>query len=82
MRTHIPLRKLCPHRGRGSRTNDPRRAEEEKEKPEIPLVSWDYMEQRGEDGNVLEEEEGRNKTLIGIDRECMDLRYKSQEERA
>ena len=67
MRTHTPFRQLCSHRVKGTRTNDARKAEEEKEKQEIPLVSWGYMEQRGKDGNVLEEEEGRNKTRIAID---------------
>ena len=32
-------------------------------------MSWDYMEQRGKDGQVLEEDEGTNTTLLGIDRE-------------
>ena len=32
-------------------------------------MSWDYMEQRGNDGKVLEEDDRRNKTIIGIDRE-------------
>ena len=27
------------------------------------------MEQRGKDGRIIEDEDGRNKTIIGIDRE-------------
>ena len=68
-RTHIPFRKWCPHCVKGKRKNDPRKANKEKEDQEIPTMSWDYMEQRGKDGKVLEEDDGRNKTIIGIDRE-------------
>ena len=54
MRTHLPFRKWCPHCVKGKRKNDPRRADKEKEKQEIPLMSWDYMEQRGKDGKKME----------------------------
>ena len=33
------------------------------------MMSWDYMEQSGKDGKVIEAGEGRNETLIGIDQE-------------
>jgi len=68
-RTHIPFRKWCPHCVKGKRKNDPHKAPKEKEDQEVPTMSWDYMEQRGKDGKIIEEEDGRNKTLIGIDRE-------------
>ena len=69
MRTHMPFRKWCPHCVKGKRKNDPHMTPKEKEHQEIPTMSWDYMEQRGKDGKVLEEEDGRNKTIIGIGRE-------------
>jgi len=69
MRTHMPFRKWCPHCVKGKRKNDPHKTPLEKEDQEIPTMSWDYMEQRGKDGKVLAEEDGRNKTIIGIDRE-------------
>ena len=69
MRTHIPFRKWCPHCVKGKRKNDPRKIDREKEEQEVPTMSWDYIEQRGKDGKIIEEEDGRNKTIIGIDRE-------------
>ena len=67
--THIPFRKWCPHCVKGKRKNDPRRIDKDKEEQEVPTMSWDYMEQRGKDGRIIEEEDGRNKTILGIDRE-------------
>ena len=68
MRTHLPFRKWCPHCVKGKRKNDPRKADKEKEDNEVPTMSWDYMEQRGKDGKMESIEDGRNKTLIGLDR--------------
>ena len=68
MRTHLPFRKWCPHCAKGKRKNDPRRTDKEREENEVPTMSWDYMEQRGKDGKIENIEDGRNKTLIGIDR--------------
>ena len=69
MRTHTPFRKRCRHCVKGKRKSDPHKTSKEKEDQEIPTMSWDYREQRGKDGKVIDEEDGRNKTIIGIDRE-------------
>ena len=73
MRTHIAFRKWCPFCVKGKRKNDPHRSSKDKEEQEVPTMSWDYEEQRGKkgvDGTLVDKgEDGRNKTLLGIDRE-------------
>ena len=40
----------------------------EKEEREMTTMSCDYMEKQGMDRKVIEEEDGRHKTILGIDR--------------
>jgi len=68
MRTHMPFRKWYPCCLKGKRKNDPHRTLKLKEDQEILTMAWAYMEQRGRDGRVIEEDDGRNKPIIGIGR--------------
>ena len=46
----------------------PRRYRKTKEQ-EVPMMSWNHIEQRGKGGKIVEEEDRMNETIIGIDRE-------------
>ena len=52
MRTHIPYRKWCPHCVRGKRKAGAHSSvqDELKETEEVPVISFDYMTQKSEQG--------------------------------
>ena len=53
----------------GNRRNAPRRTAEAREDQELPTMFWDYMEQRGKDGKVMEAEYARNELILNINGE-------------
>lgn len=61
MRTHLPCRKWFRHCVKGKSKSDPCRGDLEKEEQEVPTISWDYMEQRREDGKVEKIEDGKTR---------------------
>ena len=52
LRTHIPYRKWCPHCVRGKRKAGAHRSVEDEleETEEVPVISFDYMVQKTEEG--------------------------------
>ena len=74
MRTHIPYRKWCPFCVKGKRIAEGHRIDKEKTKREKPLVSLDYMKQKGiihrekQDGRIINEK-GSMPTLVMLEGE-------------
>ena len=69
MRTHIPYRSWCPFCVKGKMKANPHKTKsKEKEHKEVPMLHWDYMEQKSKDGKY-EESDMTNKTLAGLDEE-------------
>ena len=68
MRTHIPYRKWCPHCVRGKRKAGAHKCVEDelKEAEEVPVISFDYMVQKTEEGK--EEDIGSSPILASFER--------------
>ena len=54
MRTHIPFRKWCLFCAQGKMAANPKRSASEGEDSEVPIIGWDYMEQKTKEGQYRE----------------------------
>ena len=68
MQFHIPYRSWCPFCAQGKMAANPKKKSDDKaDEPEVPIIGWDYMEQREKDGKFAKGDM-EPKTLVGFDR--------------